>query len=170
MPLGLFRKNGRKEARESAPAALAEQDRDERLQQISVGTDVSGSDGEPLGKIVEIGRDYFLVVEERSSMRRRKYIPAGWLTTIGHSKITLSKNTRWLMDNDLSRPPRAEIGRTGGHEPLMGAESAQPNFNRETPGRGRTRGSKGPLKPLPEVVIQTGPATQATVEEDEAEE
>lgn len=157
MPLGLFglfRKDGREEARRPAGAAPTAVPRDERLEQISVGTEVAGSDGENLGKIHEIGDNYLLVIEERSSMRRKKYIPAAWITTIGHSKITLSKNTRWLMDADLSQPPRASLPRSDAHEPLLGAESAQPNFNRETPGRGRTRGSKGPLKPLPPVIVK----------------
>ncbi|HEY8490806.1 MAG TPA: DUF2171 domain-containing protein [Dehalococcoidia bacterium] len=164
MPFGLFgllRKDAREEPRQAVPAAAP---RDERLEQIAVGTEVAGSDGEPLGKIREIGDSYLLVIEERSSMRRKKYIPAAWITTIGHSKITLSKNTRWLMDADLTQPPPPAPARTGAHEPLLGAESAQPNFNRETPSRGRTRGSKGPLKPLPPVIVKEEGAAAAEPE------
>ena len=85
------------------------------MSQITAGTDVYGSDGDKLGTVAEVARDY-LVVEKGFFFPTDYYIPLTAITSVGNGQVSLNMTKDAALHSGWDTVPEttAAFGATDG--------------------------------------------------------
>src|SRR5690242_8149576 len=85
--------------------------------QIQVGDDVFGSDGEKVGTVAEVQRDY-LVVEKGFFFPTDYYIPLSAVMTVGSGEIYLTVSKDDALQSGWETVPEVDVTSARGAAPL----------------------------------------------------
>jgi len=86
---------------------------------VQPGFAVFSSDGEELGKVTELGPNWFALLYGRT-LERTMYVPITYLETVTNTRVVLNQPAGLLIDMKLNEPPPE--GEADGRERLAGIE------------------------------------------------